>query len=47
MLGYVYDALEKKTQVLSLDAKDIGSEPVAVIQLPVFLPVGLHGTWSD
>ena len=47
ILAYVHDAVKMKAHVLILDAKDVVGEPVARIDLPVYLPQGLHGAWSD
>jgi carotenoid cleavage dioxygenase len=45
LLGYVYDAATDKSDLVVLDAHDFGSDPVAVVHLPVRVPAGFHGNW--
>ena len=42
---YVYDAARDRSDFVVLDASNITAPPVAVVPLPVRVPLGLHGTW--
>ncbi len=44
-LAYVYDALRNSSDLVILDAADVGGEPVARIRLPRRVPYGFHGNW--
>lgn len=45
LLSYVYDLANDTSEVVILNADDIGGEPQAVIKLPVRVPMGFHGNW--
>ncbi|HKY65642.1 MAG TPA: carotenoid oxygenase family protein [Acidimicrobiales bacterium] len=45
VLSYVYDATTDRTDVVVLDARDFGGDPVATVHLPVRVPFGFHGSW--
>jgi carotenoid cleavage dioxygenase len=45
LMTYVYDAARDASDLVILDARDVGSEPVATIALPVRVPLGFHGDW--
>lgn len=45
LMGYVYDAATDRSDLVVLDAHDFGSDPVAVVHLPVRVPAGFHGNW--
>ncbi|MBV8559054.1 MAG: carotenoid oxygenase family protein [Planctomycetaceae bacterium] len=45
ILSYVYDAGRDQSDVVILDARDFGGDPVATIRLPVRVPYGFHGGW--
>ena len=45
ILSYVYDAGRDRSDVVILDARDFGGDPVATIRLPVRVPYGFHGGW--
>jgi len=45
VLTYLYDATKATTDLLILGVDDIASDPVAIMHLPVRVPVGLHGSW--
>ena len=45
VLSYVYDANRDRSDVVILDARDFGGDPVAIISLPVRVPYGFHGGW--
>ena len=40
-----YDRELDRSDLVLLDASDFGSDPVAVVQLPRRVPIGLHGSW--
>jgi carotenoid cleavage dioxygenase len=45
LMGYVLDTGRQQTDFVLLDAVDITAEPVAVVTLPQFVPLGFHGNW--
>ena len=45
LMTYVYDAARDGSDLVILDAADIGAKPVATIALPQRVPFGLHGNW--
>ena len=45
ILSYVYDAGRDRSDVVILDARDFGGDPIATIRLPVRVPYGFHGGW--
>jgi carotenoid cleavage dioxygenase len=45
VMSYVYDATTDRSDVVILDARDFGGDPVATIHLPVRVPFGFHGSW--
>jgi carotenoid cleavage dioxygenase len=45
LMGYVYDSATDKSDLVVLDAHDLGAEPVATVHLPVRVPTGFHGNW--
>jgi carotenoid cleavage dioxygenase-like enzyme len=45
ILSYVYDAGRDRSDVVILDARDFGGDPVATIRLPVRVFYGFHGGW--
>ena len=45
LMTYVYDAARDGSDLVILNAADIGSEPVATIALPQRVPFGFHGNW--
>lgn len=44
LMGYVYDAARGASDLVILDAHDLG-DPVATIHLPARVPQGFHGNW--
>lgn len=44
-LAYVYDPDRNSSDLVILDAADIGGDPVARIRLPRRVPYGFHGNW--
>lgn len=45
LISYVYDATRDKSDVVILDARDLGVPPLARIELPARVPHGFHGNW--
>jgi carotenoid cleavage dioxygenase-like enzyme len=45
LLTYVYDAAEDRSDLVVLDAGNIGAAPVATVHLPRRVPAGFHGNW--
>jgi carotenoid cleavage dioxygenase-like enzyme len=41
----VYDAGRDRSDVVTLDVRDFGGDPVATIRMPVRVPYGFHGGW--
>jgi carotenoid cleavage dioxygenase-like enzyme len=45
VLALRYDRELDRSDLVVLNANDFGGEPVAVVQLPRRVPIGLHGSW--
>ena len=45
LLDYVFDRTTASTELRIVDARAMGSEPVARIRLPRRVPFGFHGNW--
>ena len=45
ILAVVHRAGEGRSDLLILNAQDIGAEPEAVLELPCRVPAGFHGSW--
>jgi carotenoid cleavage dioxygenase-like enzyme len=45
VLALRYDCELDRSDLVVLDANEFGGDPVAVVQLPRRVPVGLHGSW--
>lgn len=45
VLAYVYDAERNTSDVVILSAQDFAGPPLAVVELPVRVPFGFHGSW--
>jgi carotenoid cleavage dioxygenase len=45
ILAVVHRAAEARSDLMILNAQDIGGEPEAVLELPVRVPAGFHGSW--
>ncbi|WP_336389812.1 carotenoid oxygenase family protein [Scytonema hofmannii] len=45
VLTYIHDAVEKRSELLVLDAQNIIAEPVARVILPQRVPFGFHCAW--
>jgi carotenoid cleavage dioxygenase len=45
VLALRYDRELDRSDLVVLDANELGGEPVAVVQLPRRVPLGLHGSW--
>lgn len=46
-MGFVYDDSTDTTDLVILDASDLGQAPVARVHLPCRVPFGFHGSWID
>jgi carotenoid cleavage dioxygenase-like enzyme len=45
ILAVVHRAAQDRSDLMILNAQDIGGEPEAVLELPVRVPAGFHGSW--
>ena len=45
VLSFVYDPLAHTSQLVILDAKHVGGEPVATVALEQHVPMFFHGCW--
>ncbi len=45
LMTYVYDLKESRSSLVILDAQGLGGGPVAVVDLPVRVPLGFHANW--
>jgi carotenoid cleavage dioxygenase-like enzyme len=45
LLSYVYDADSGLSDLVVLNAEDLGGTPQAVVHLPCRVPMGFHGNW--
>ena len=45
LVAFTYDPVERRSNLLLLDARRIEEPPVAVIEMPQRVPQGLHGNW--
>ena len=45
LLSYVYDLEKERSDLVILNAQDVGGEPQAIVHLPVRVPLGFHGNW--
>ena len=45
IVSFITNANTKKSEARILDAKNIGSEPLAIIKLPQRVPLGFHACW--
>jgi carotenoid cleavage dioxygenase-like enzyme len=45
LLSIVGNAAGSASELLILDARDIGAPPIAAVELPRRVPGGVHGTW--
>lgn len=46
LMGFRYRLDGGPTDLVILPAQDIADEPVAVVHLPVRVPMGFHGWWD-
>jgi carotenoid cleavage dioxygenase len=44
-VSFVHDETERRSEVVVLDASDLGAGPVARVLLPARVPIGFHATW--
>jgi carotenoid cleavage dioxygenase-like enzyme len=47
LFSFVGDVRTRRGELQILDAKRIDAKPVAVIQIPGWVPAGVHGSWID
>ena len=45
LMTFVYDPEKDGSEFVLLDARDVGGEPVARVQMPHRVPYGFHGNW--
>ena len=45
LLSFVYDGPSNKSELIIVDASNMGADPVARVHLPVRVPAGFHGSW--
>jgi carotenoid cleavage dioxygenase-like enzyme len=45
IMTYVYDAATNTSDLVIIDAQNFSAPPVAIVHLPVRVPVGFHGSW--
>ena len=45
LLSVVYDGERDGSDLVILDARDFGADPVATVRLPQRVPFGFHGSW--
>jgi carotenoid cleavage dioxygenase len=47
LLAVVYRHQEGRSDLLILDAENIGDKPLAIVKLPHRVPYGFHGNWGQ
>lgn len=47
VLTYIYDAVEKRSELVIFDAQNITAEPIARVLIPQRIPYGFHCEWVD
>ena len=45
LISFVYDPEANNSELVILNAQELGDEPLARIHLPVRVPAGFHGSW--
>lgn len=45
ILNFVTELASERTSLVVVDARDLGGEPVAVVDIPRRVPFGFHGNW--
>ena len=45
LIAYIYDGNRNASELMIIDAQDFTAPPLAVIELPVRVPFGFHGSW--
>lgn len=43
----VHDGEHVSTELAILDAQNISAGPIANLKLPTYVPMGVHGSWTD
>ena len=47
LIGTTLNLASKRSHLNILDARNVKSGPLAVLELPYYLPLGFHGTWMN
>jgi all-trans-8'-apo-beta-carotenal 15,15'-oxygenase len=47
VLVLVHDGENISTELAILDAQQISAGPIATLKLPRYIPMGVHGSWTD
>jgi len=47
VLSVVFDSVNNTSELVILDGKDYAKGPLAVCKLPMLVPYGVHGGWTD
>ena len=47
LLTYVHDERENTDELVVIDARNVGAEPVARVRIPTRVPYGFHATWVE
>lgn len=45
LLSFVYDEADNKSELIIVDASQMGNDPIARVHLPNRVPAGFHGSW--
>jgi carotenoid cleavage dioxygenase-like enzyme len=45
LMTFVYDAANKRSEFVLLDAQNVAGEPIARVRIPRRVPYGFHGNW--
>jgi len=45
LMGYVFNAITGRSELVVLDATNVAGDPVAIVDIPVRIPAGFHGNW--
>ncbi|MHB2266083.1 carotenoid oxygenase family protein [Aliihoeflea sp. PC F10.4] len=47
LFSYVGDLKSKRGSLHIFDATNIRAEPTAIVEIPGWIPAGVHGSWID
>jgi carotenoid cleavage dioxygenase-like enzyme len=45
LMTFVYDAARDRSDLVLLDARNVGGDPIARVEIPHRVPYGFHGNW--